>query len=137
MLGKLRRTVTPHRSLVLLGALLVVLTCLPGTALCIGSDGHLALEAAGSACGSLHADDSAIHRDATVDASRALHGCVDTPLGTPSVRSATDPERGLVVAVVEVPASLAMTPARGAWERTSGAPPLAPLRAKLSTVLLL
>ncbi len=33
MLGKLRRTVMPHRPLVLLGALLVVLTCLPGTAL--------------------------------------------------------------------------------------------------------
>ena len=127
----------PHRPLVLLGALLVVLTCLPGTALCIGSDGHFALEAAGSACGSLHADDSALRRDAAVDASRALHGCVDTPLGTPSVRNATDPERGLDVAVVEVATALAMTPARGAWARASDAPPLAPLRAKLSTVLLL
>ena len=137
MLGKLRRTVMPHRPLVLLGALLVVLTCLPGTALCIGSDGHFALEAAGSACGSLHADDSALRRDAAVDASRALHGCVDTPLGTPSVRNATDPERGLDVAVVEVATALAMTPARCAWARASAAPPPAPLRAKLSTVLLL
>lgn len=126
-----------RRPLVLLGALVVTLTCLPGTALCVGSDGHLALEAAGSACGSLHVEDSAIHRDAAVDASRALHGCVDTPLGAPSVRSATDPERGLDVAVVEVPAPLALAPARGAWERTSDAPPLAPLRARLSTVLLL
>ena len=137
MLGKLRRTVMPHRPLVLLGALLVVLTCLPGTALCIGSDGHFALEAAGSACGSLHADDSALRRDAAVDASRALHGCVDTPLGTSSVRHATDPERGLDVAVVEVATALAMTPARCAWARASDAPPLAPLRAKLATVLLL
>lgn len=136
MLDNLRRVLALRRPLVLLGALVVVLTCLPGTALCVGSDGHLAIEAAGSACGSLHAEASAIDHG-QIAASRALHGCVDTPLGAPSVRSSTDPDRTLHVAVADVLTSPAVTPRLVAAERSHAAPPLAPLRAKLSTVLTL
>lgn len=60
----LRRILDARRLVAILAALVVSMTSLPGAALCVGSDGHLAVEAIGSDCGTTaHRDEALLHGD--------------------------------------------------------------------------
>ena len=120
------------RAVAFVVALLSSLSCLPGSALCIGAD-HSAIEVVGSDCAPAAAsatNAAADPTDALWSLSASVHGCSDTPLGAPGVQSTTDPSQGLrVVAIrtVAVPPPVAASP----WARSSS------VATRLSTVLLL
>lgn len=127
------------RAVAFVVALLSSLSCLPGSALCIGAD-HSAIEVVGSDCAPAAAsatNAAADPTDALWSLSASVHGCSDTPLGAPGVQSTTDPSQGLrVVAIrtVAVPPPVAIEPAPVAaspWARSSS------VATRLSTVLLL
>lgn len=121
-----RRAHAPRRLVAILAALVVALTSLPGAALCVGSDGHFAVEPIGSDCGTpTHADEA------------SLHGCTDTPLGTATLQGQNDPgRRELCTPALVTVAAAAADPRRD----ETRVPPDAPRTgafATRSTVLLL
>jgi hypothetical protein len=121
-----RRILDPGRLLAILAALVLVLTSLPGAALCVGSDGHFALEAAGSDCG-----------DATHAGGPSLHGCTDTPLGAATLQGQSDPGRRELCSPARVAVAVA---ASGPRRQEPHVPPDGPHTGVLvtrSTVLLL
>jgi len=101
-----RRALEPRRLVAILAALGVCLTLLPGATLCVGSDGHLAVEAIGSDCGTPSAGTPERGPGgATVpgfepDGAQpghggiaSLHGCTDTALGVATLLGHSDPGR--------------------------------------------
>ncbi|HZR82935.1 MAG TPA: hypothetical protein VFD92_17700 [Candidatus Binatia bacterium] len=63
----------------------VAVICLPGAALCVSRDGHVAVEVADGSCGSSPRETAT----AAPAGEASAHGCVDTALGTPAVKTAT------------------------------------------------
>lgn len=122
----LRRIVGARRLVAILAALVVVLASVPGTIVCVGSDGHVAVEPPGADCGT-----------AAPNAEASLHGCTDTVLGTTTLQGHSDPGRRDLCAPVRV-AVAAMSD--DAWRAeihvAHDAPRTSPPAAR-STVLLL
>ncbi|MEW6270648.1 MAG: hypothetical protein AB1689_15295 [Thermodesulfobacteriota bacterium] len=132
---QLRPTTTVRRALVVLASFVLSLTALPGSALCMGSNGHLAIEAVGSECVS-PADGAAAGFDDGALAASSLHGCIDTPLGAPSLRSPTDPSQAMHCAVARAVTGLVLD--RRSAASTVAARPAPPVHSRgLSIVLLL
>lgn len=130
----LRRAIVPRRVVAVLAALVVCLTCLPGVALCVGSD-HLAVEPVGSDCGPpapAHARDAAVP---AVAGAESLHGCTDTLLGAPSLQT----DAGRRVWCTPARLVLLAAPAVATVGTSLAAPDVAtpPSWSRLSPVLLL
>ena len=105
---------------------MVALTSLPGAALCVGSDGHFAVEPIGSDCGTT-----------THTAEASLHGCTDTPLGGATLQGPNDPGRRELCTPARVTiAVLVADPRRDETRVPSDAPRTGAFAAR-STVLLL
>ena len=138
MFERLRRVLLDQSSLVSSVTLVVCLASLPGTALCVGSDGHLAVEAVGGACGPLRSPSSTGEHGVASNRVHAMHGCRDTSLSVLSVRRTT--EKGGALKVTWLPTTVPHTlrPAAGSARRWMQEAPLSPpAPAALSTVLLL
>lgn len=79
------------RLIAILAALVMVLASLPNATVCIGSDGHFAVEPLGADCGT-----------ATTSSEASLHGCTDTPLGSATLQGQSDPGRRQLCAPADV-----------------------------------
>ena len=116
----LRRALAPRRIVAVLAALVVSFMLLPGAALCVGGDGHFAVEPLGSECGP----------PATHGGDASLHGCTDTVLGAATLQGQSDPGRRALCtpACSAVPAASADPPCddpRGASRAPRVRPPVA------------
>lgn len=123
----IRRILDPRHLVAVLAALALSITSLPGAALCVGSDGHFAVEPLGSDCGTTaHAEEA------------SLHGCTDTLLGAASLQGQNDPgRRDLCTPAWVTVAAVAAGPRR---DDTRSAPPDVPRSGAIAartTVLLL
>jgi len=125
------------RAVVVILALTLAVTALPGATLCVASDGHVAIEALGSDC----APDAAIaplagHAVAPLTAS--LHSCTDTLLAAPSLKQ-RDGIASQIVASSLWAVPMVLAPVAVPFVRLrdpQGSPPAAAPRS-LSTVRLL
>ena len=79
--------------------LMLGLGMVPGSVLCVGSDGHLAIEsAAADCCFEVHGGLTAVHTE-----QHCPPACVDTPLGSNVLSRTSDrPDVGPVLAVLSV-----------------------------------
>jgi hypothetical protein len=83
-----------RRPIAALAALLIVIATLPGAALCVGSEGHLAVEAIGSDCAPGPFAGLARSAPAPSGGDLSLHGCTDTPLGYVGLKSTAQSSGG-------------------------------------------
>ncbi|MBY0274990.1 hypothetical protein K2Z84_06600 [Candidatus Binatia bacterium] len=123
---RLGLSLEPRRLVAILAALVVVLASLPNATVCIGSDGHFAVETVGAVCGT-----------ATPSAEPSLHGCTDTPLGTATLQGQSDPGRRELCAPADV---LVASLSNDRWRVETRPPsdvPRVPTPVSRSTVLLL
>lgn len=135
--GRLRRVLLGQWSLVSLVTLVACFASLPGMALCVGSDGHLAVEAVGGTCGPLRSESSPVRQSVASNHVHAMHGCRDTSLSVLSVRRTTERDNAFKVTWLQAIAPLTVRPASGAARLVEAAPSSGTSPARLSTVLLL
>lgn len=123
-----------------LGTALVVTSlftalALPPVVVCIGDDGHLALEAAAADC--CDGGDSAGHTERDAD---CAPGCTDTQLGSPTVPRPADRQDDaappLLVAVIGPHPCVPLRAGHGAAAPAHGGVPPSPPRTQRTTVFL-
>lgn len=120
------RALDLRRGAAILAALVVLLALLPNATVCVGSDGHLAVEPLGADCGT-----------ESTSSEPSLHGCTDTLLGTATLQGQSDPGRRELCAPAHLVTAAATT---DPWFVATGVPPDVPRSAASivrCTVLLL